>query len=312
MAITPVGFTGTVTEVDFAKMMNAVGGYGILGTYNGTDFSVTRVAGSRTVLVQGQPSDLWAPGVLVTMDADASPTASAANTSSNPRIDLLVMRVNWSTHACALTIIPGTPLANPEPPAYNRTPGEVFDVPLAEMTLLPSGADYLAANIRDRRVWLQDGVMAQPDDRVLPDTFPGRLVALPDDGRLIMGGFGQERHTIQPDSDTGWVTVPITAPPGFGGSVKGRIRNGMTKLAFNWTKTGTGTGGTITFGNVFLPNGWRPGGGVDIVETLWAGANPCRLYISADDGEMGFNNVNMAAGQIIQGSPVFHYQYALL
>jgi hypothetical protein len=94
MAITPVGFEGQVNEQPFAKMMSAVGGYGILGTVGGTNFAAARVAGSRTVTVQ--PGDLWAPGVHVTMDSVTTPTAVAANSTGSNRIDLLVMRVNWT------------------------------------------------------------------------------------------------------------------------------------------------------------------------------------------------------------------------
>ena len=310
MAITPVGFEGQVNEAPFAKMTAALGGSGVVGTYNGTDFAATGVAGQRNVLVQGQPSTLWAPGVLVTMDADASPAAGASlNSSGFTRIDLVVMRVNWTTDACALMIVEGTGSSSPTAPTtYNKIPGTVFDVVLAEMTLPHNAGQY--QSIRDRRVWLQDGVMAQPAGSTLPETDPGRLLTQPDTGRIILGGFGSERWTFRADSDTDWVTV-MGAPAGFTGSLKGRVRNGFVKLAFNWTKDAVGTGTGVDF-SVSLPSGWWPAPGVDITETIWAGSNPCRLYISAGTGSMGFNDVTMAAGQIITGSPVYVYQYALL
>lgn len=302
MAITPVGFTGTVTEASFSRMMSAVGGYGILGTVGGTNFAAARVAGSRTVTVQ--PGEIWAPGIHVTMDAVTTPTAVAANVSGSNRIDLLVMRVNWSTDTCALMILPG----GTSPPSYNINPGILYDIPLYQLVLAPSAADYTTVNIAagDIRTYMVDGITAISAN-ALPDTFPGRLWTRPFDGKIILGGSGSETSTFRAQKDSGWFTV-MGAPAGFSGSLKARSTNGIVKLAFNWTKEGGGTGTGVDF-SVTLPGDLWPGGGVDITETIWAGSNPCRLYVSAGTGSMGFNNVTMAAGQIITGSPVWHDRY---
>lgn len=304
MAITAKGFTGSVDQVEFAGMMSAVGGHGVLGGYAGTDFLVSRVAGSRTVLVQGQPSRCWVPGVLVTMDADAQPAAAAANSSGVPRIDTVVMRVDWSAKTATLTIVTGTPNANPQPPTLNANPGVLFDIPFADMTLLSGGTDYATANIRDRRVWLQDGTMVTQDDNLLPSTFPGRLVYLPDSERLILGGPGQERATFQAQSDTGWTNV-LPAPAGFTGTLDGRKQNGRTDLDFRWVKSGTGTGTGVEF-QVTLPDGWRPGGR-DVVKQVWASLNPVRVYIGSS-GVMTFYNVTLQPGQSLSGTVDFHSQ----
>jgi len=303
MAITPVGFEGQVNEQPFAKMMNAVGGYGIRGTVGGTNFAAARVAGSRTVTVQ--PGELWAPGVLVTMDSVTTPTAVAANSTGANRIDLLVMRVNWTTDTCSLMILVGGATA----PSYNLNPGVTYDVPLYELVLASGAADYTAVNVAagDIRVWIVDGLPAINGDK-LPDTFPGRLWTKPFDGEVILGGFGSETWKFKADSDTGWYDA-LPAPAGFSGTMKARVRNGMVKVAFNWTKVGTGTGTNVDF-SVTLPSALWPGGSVDVTETIWAGSSPCRLYVSAGTGSMGFNDVTMAAGQIITGSPVWHYRYA--
>ena len=301
MAITPVGFEGQVNEVSFAKISNALGGAGVVGTYNGTDFAVTSVAGQRNVLVQGQPSTLWAPGVLVTMDADASPAAGAStNTSGFSRIDLVVMRVNWTTDACALMIVEGTGSSSPTAPTnYNKVPGTVFDVVLAEMTLPHNAGQY--QSIRDRRVWLQDGLMIQPDSGTLPEETTGRLVAQPDSGALVLAGAGG-RWIFNADRDTSWVTVAIDAPGGFSGSVKGRIRNKVARLQLNWTKIG-GTATNADF-SVTFPALWWPSG-IDISDGVWAGNSPVRVYFSSSTGQMGFNNVTISPGNILAGG--FNY-----
>jgi len=311
MAIDPVGFVGTVSETEFSKIMGAVGGHGVIGGYGGTSLAATRVAGARNMLIQ--PGECFVPGVHVTMDAAASAAAAApANTSGLPRIDLMVMRINWTTHAAALILIAGTPGSSPEPPAYNQSPGVVFDVPLCQGVLPHSAADYSATTIAqgDRRVWLVDGLFAQADGSVAPPNYPGRMVTSPDNGKILLGGFGDEKWTFKAETDSGFYDA-LTAPAGFGGTMKARVRNGEVEVAFNWTKLVTGTGTNVDF-SVLLPYDLWPGGGVDITREVWAGSNICRVYISSSTGSMGFNDVTMAAGQILTGGPRWQYRYNTL
>lgn len=310
MAITPVGFTGTVSEVEFSQMMSAVGGHGVLGTFGGTSLKASRVPGSRAMAIQAGACS--APGVYVSMDATTNSPTSAANTSGLPRIDLVVMRINWTTHAAALINIAGTPSTNPEPPAYNQVPGVVYDVPLCQGVLPHSAADYSETTVAqgDRRTFLQDGLMAQNTGAVLPPNTPGRLVELPTDGKILMSGSGSEWLTFKAETDSGWYDA-LAAPSGFGGIMKARVRNGEVEVAFNWTKLSVGTGSNVDF-SVTLPFDLWPGGGVDITRTVWAGSSPCRLYISSSTGSMGFNDVTMAAGQILSGGPQWQYRYNTL
>jgi len=298
MAINPVGFVGTVTEVEYSKMMNAVGGHGVIGTFGGTSLAASRVPGSRAMAIQA--GACWAPGVYVEMDATTNSPSSAANTSGLPRIDLVVMRINWTTHAAALINIAGTPSSSPQPPAYNQTPGVVYDVPLCQGLLPHSAADYSETTIAqgDRRTWLVDGLLAQTDGSVLPTNAQGRLVSLPEDGKLLLGGFGSERWTFTADKDSGWETVSLVAPGGFSGSVKGRILNKVASLQFNWQKTGGSISNTDF--TVQFPTAWWPSG-IDISRGVWAGNTPARVYFSAINGQMEFNNVTISTGNILGG-----------
>jgi hypothetical protein len=308
MAITVRGMTGTVDEGDWASMMTASSGNGLTGTFLGTGLSASISGSARTFTVQ--PGTLWANGVYVTMDAPATTTASAANASGLPRIDLVVMRVNWSTNAAALAVIEGTPNANPQPPTFDKNPGGSVDIPLYQARLNSGAAAYASGSLVSRRYWVQDGLSVVPVGTTLPDMPPGRVVVQPgDEGGLLVGNIdGQGPMEFRQHRDTGWLTVSVPAPNGFGGSLKGRIINEWVQLQFNWTKLSTGTGTNALFSSDPLPVGWRPGGGVDISGVLWGGPNPCRIYISSATGSMGFSNVTMAAGQILNGSLVFTNQ----
>lgn len=310
MAITPVGFVGTVQEASFSKMMSAVGGHGLIGTYAGTGFAASRVAGARSMSVQA--GACWAPGVYVEMDATTTSPAAAANTSGLPRIDVVAMRIDWVAHTATLVNVAGSPNANPVPPAYANTsttlynqPGVKFDIPLRQ-SLLPSGdADYTAANIAagDRRVWLQDGTAIQNSAANLPPLVPGRLVVHPETGNISVGGT-TKYFDVNAAIDTGWQLLAITAPGGFTGTVYGYKRDGVAEIQITWTK-GTGSATDATFA-VQLPDGWFPATR-DITRTIWAGGNPVRVYIGGVTGQMNFNHVTVAGGGLMDGG--FDYIY---
>ena len=308
MSIVSKGFTGSVDQVEWAKMMTAASGSGLTTTFSGTGFSVALSGGARTMVVQ--PGELWANGVHVAMDAAATTTASSANGSGLPRIDLLVMRVNWTTLASALIVIEGTPAGSPQPPTFLKSPGVTVDIPLYEARLNASGTAYVSGSAFSRRYWVQDGLYVIPVGTRLPDMPPGRVVVQPgDEGGLLVGNVdGQVPMEFKQWRDTKWLTVDVDTPAGFGGSIKGRIINGWVQLQFNWTKVSTPTGSGITFNSDELPVGWWPGGGVDISGLLWAGPNPCRIYVSSSTGSMQFGPLTMAAGQILNGMLVFTNQ----
>lgn len=308
MAINSKGFTGSVDQAEWAKMMTAASGAGLTTTFAGTGFSAALSAGARTMVVQ--PGELWANGVRVVMDAAATTTASSANASGLPRIDLLVMRVNWSTMASALVVIEGTPAGSPQAPTFSKVPGSVVDIPLYEARLNSGGTAYVSGSLFSRRYWVQDGLYVVPVGTRLPDMPPGRLVVQPgDEGGLLVGSTDSAvPMEFKRWRDTGWLTVGVAAPAGFGGSVKGRIVNGFVQLQFNWTKVTTGTGTNAKFSSDPLPVGWRPGGGVDISAVINAGDNHCRVYISSATGSMQFGPLTMSAGQILNGSIVFTNQ----
>lgn len=312
MAISTAGFTGSVDQVDWAKMMTAAAGNGLLdipGTgFTGTGFSVAANIGARTFTVQ--PGSLFANGVLVEMDAAATTTASSANGSGLPRIDLVVMRVNWGTGAAALTVIEGTPAGSPAAPTFNKNPGVVIDIPLAEARLNSGGTAYVSGTVFSRRYWIRDGLYIVPVGTRLPDMPPGRLIVQPgDEGGLFAGSTdGNPVMEFRQWRDSGWLTVDVDTPGGFSGSLKGRIINGVVELQFNWTKIGGSTGTNITFSSDELPVGWRPGG-IDISRAINAGDSHCRVYISAATGSMQFGPLTMAPGQILNGGFQFFNQW---
>lgn len=306
MAITAFGFPGTVQEVEFAKMMTAVGGHGLIGTFGGSQFGASRVPGARSMSLQA--GVCWAPGILVVMDATTTSPASAANTSGLPRIDVIAMRVDWSAHTATLVNVPGTPNSSPQPPAFTNTsttlwnqPGVKFDIPLRQ-AVLPSGdADYTATAISqgDRRVWLQDGRMLQSGTAVGAESLPGRLIIQPDSGRITYGASPSGTWTVEPERDTGWDAI-VSPYGGFTGSTWGRIKNGMATITFPWTKGSNPITSTDIAFN--LPSAYIPG--FDITGVLFAGSPKAPILLTMHSGSplLTMDSVTLNAGGAIRGS----------
>lgn len=292
MSITAKGFTGSVGQSDMAKILAAGASWGILGTYFNTYFNTTRVAGSRTVNVAA--GDLWGPGVFVSSSATAQPAASSANITGSPRIDMLVMRLDWTTNpgTATLMIVEG----GGAPPTLWAMPGTKVDIPLYQLTLQSGASDYATAGIADTRVWLVDGQMVQPSGAVDPKAAPGRVLYQPDTGLLQIGASIAGRFQYKPWSDTGLVDVAVTVPAGFSGQSKGRKLNGVTTLSIQWTRTaGSATGVTLDSG---FPDGWQP---ADVDHTIagWQDNTPVRV-IAYRNRNLTVGPINTSVGAIIR------------
>lgn len=88
-------------------------------------------------------------------DSDATETlALAANSSGNPRRDLVVVRVNTSVVPATITlvVIQGTPSGSPTTPAHSTT-STIYDLPLGYATVADGAVTIDAGDVVDLRVW---------------------------------------------------------------------------------------------------------------------------------------------------------------
>jgi hypothetical protein len=297
MAFNPKGFTGTVNDVEYAKIIGPNGEHGITGDYLGTGFAASSISGVRQMLVQ--PGTLAAPGVIGELtSATVSPVANPLPGGSNSRIDLLVAAFNWTSKTVILDILEGAVSSSPVPPAPIQNPGSLFHVPIAQGLLTPtSSGAYATVNIKVRRYWVEGGKFVLPSTTQLPPAAAGAVAIRPDSHQLLVCN-GPSWDTYKAEDDSGWETVSLAAPGGFTGSVKGRIKNGLATLQFNWTKAG----GTITNTDftVAFPSKWWPSG-IDISRGVFAANSPVRVYFSQGNGQMTFNNVTISPGNILGG-----------
>src|SRR5690625_1507834 len=149
MAITSVGYGGTVDYPDYGKGVVTPGRYSFDGA---NDFRPTRVTGGsdRTVRVAGGTAQGW--GVRDTEDS-ASVDVQLGSISSGSRWDLVGLQRDWSAEASSLVVVSGG--SSEAIPSRDTDPG-VKDVQPIALARVQAGQQYVT-DVIDLRCWAADG-----------------------------------------------------------------------------------------------------------------------------------------------------------
>lgn len=151
MAISSIGYDGTVDESDWTKLMGeaARAVYGVAGRDH---WKVT----THATLARGvsiATGSGWGHGVFDTSDATVS--LAGATISSGTRWDMVVARRNWSGTGGATSFAMITGTSTKALPARNTSPGSLDDQPIA-LVQFTAGQTAPTA-IVDLRVWSGNG-----------------------------------------------------------------------------------------------------------------------------------------------------------
>lgn len=228
MALTAVGFTGTVNAVQDAKRSQYQGAmYPEVGGQ--PDFAVTtNNAADRTVDIAAGVA--WAHGVMVTNTATATVQLDIVSTAGQTRWDAIVLRRDWSgSGSVSLTKVNGTAAAGAPMvvPTLNDSPGVLHDQLLA-MVQVTNGST-LPTSIDPRRAW-GTKVFTVPTVSALPSpsfTLYGAEFVLVDGSRYrclldasnnpawVASGSGRNRELttgifVSGSIATGWGVADLT------------------------------------------------------------------------------------------------------
>lgn len=142
MALTPVGFDGSIDERQWSRMLRYVGEIAYKhGVASG--FDVTAGSGSgRPVVVSAGTALL--PGVLVDNPDAATTLNHDPNSGTANRSDYVVLRGDWTANTATLAIVKGT---SSSPPALTQTEGSVWEMPLARVRVRPTVSTLLSTDI---------------------------------------------------------------------------------------------------------------------------------------------------------------------
>lgn len=121
MAITSIGYAGTVNAADWAKLAPRIGE---LYSVDWDGYAAAVAAGDRAVRIgSGVATGV---GICDTNDSNVILTHPAA--SSGVRYDMIVLRRTWASKATVPVVVTGTPTR--QLPARTANPGTVDDQPL--------------------------------------------------------------------------------------------------------------------------------------------------------------------------------------
>lgn len=150
MTIASSGYTGTVTQEDWAVMAQLAGCDNCVAGQN--DLVVAGTSGTRVVTVSAGTA--WGWGVVDILSGTNTVTL-AANGTGAPRWDAIVLRRNWTTGATTLAAVTGG--ASEVVPSLTVTPGVQADQVLA-LVQVPAGATNLTgATVRRLVQWPTQG-----------------------------------------------------------------------------------------------------------------------------------------------------------
>lgn len=205
MALTTVGFQGVVQEDGEAGRFYRVAPPFIVD--NGTSHLKVTTLGGWTRQVSVAAGTAQCCGVTATESA-ATTLAHAANSSGTFRLDVVVMKFTWAgaSSAVALEIKQGAP-GSATPPSLTRTPGAVYEAPLAVVRVNNGVTSIAAGNIYDVRAFGGLGGPLRIADETYVQTVDGHAGA-----ELVIDGVTPTRLWRKQLSGT-WVLDTEVAYP---------------------------------------------------------------------------------------------------
>lgn len=204
MAITSIGYDGTVDEVAWTKLQRAAAS--VYGVATATSWRVTAVTGAdRTISIA--PGAGW--GRHVYDESDTNYTLQGGAVASGSRWDLVVLRRDWGPvggGSSTFRIVPGT--STRQLPSRETNPGVLDDQPIALIQFV-AGQTQPAAII-DLRCWAANSGLEAAHDLALG--------YLNQPGTTVKIGNGILRFELQGNGIWGWSEQILPSRSGLTGS----------------------------------------------------------------------------------------------
>ena len=234
------GTGANVTEVQWSAMLRRLLGSGVLATASAsTGFAVSERAAGANMSVDVAAGDAFVRGHYMTSAATVNLAVTTAD-GSHPRIDRVVLRLDWSNNAGYLDVVAGTAAAVPAATALVQS-SSVWEMSLATVSVPASDTTIGTAQITDDRYY----AWPYRDRRVFTFTVPGLIAAadevvpffvpvLPGMAASIVGA----RHMVRTATTATW-TLKQNA---------GAI-TGLTSIASSTTATTTSLATAVALAN---------------------------------------------------------------
>lgn len=224
------GTGANVTESQWSAMMRRLLGSGVLATASVGGFAVTERAAGANMSVDVASGDAFVRGHYLTSAATVNLAVTTAD-ATHPRIDRVVLRLDWTNNAGYLDVVAGTAAAVPAATALVQS-SSVWEMSLATVSVPASDTTIGTAQITDDRSYC----WPYRDRRVFTFTVPGLIAAADEVVPFfvpVLSGMSASivaaRHMVRTATTATW-TLKVNA-----GAV-----TGLTSIASSTTATTTG------------------------------------------------------------------------
>lgn len=177
--------SGDVDETTWSRMARVWGGTGIVGYPGDTEAQV--FADSSGMQIKVRAGQAQVRGHHWRSDGEVT-KAIGANSSGNPRIDRVVLRLDPSANTLALAVLEGTPGASPSAPALTQTDSGTYELSLAKVAVGNGVSTITAGNVTEERLHIPD--RGAPTGTLTP--FAGSSAPA---GYLLANGAAVSRST---------------------------------------------------------------------------------------------------------------------
>lgn len=138
----------------YARLLMAKDGY-LVGTDSELAVIQNTPAAMNVIVGSGVA---WVRGLMYTNSAPKTITISAAD-ATNPRIDTIVLEIDWAANTMAAKVVNGTPAAVPVAPTLTQS-ASVWQHPLANIAVIVGQTSVIITDITDLRAKLFTNTIA--------------------------------------------------------------------------------------------------------------------------------------------------------
>ena len=287
----PVAGGAGVTDAAYERLMGPITGSGRYA-FNPTAAAFTtplifadnsgrqvKAYANQSAIVRGFRWESGTTPPVVSLDA---------NTSGNPRIDLIVLRLDRSNFTVRLGKTKGTPAAVPAAPAAVQDTGTsgVWELPLATVKVASNGTTgqpfIQAVDVTPVDWWIAPPGIVLRNGSGIPTTMPAGTMAYRMDNGSTYVTNGTSYSLIGEDG----ALTKITASGGWtSDSIYARRTNGWTYLQAQVVLNVADRAPSTDLAVCVLPAAFRP------QNDMW-------LTVGMSPGQMGFGYITASTGQV--------------
>lgn len=248
---------GFINNIEQERLLRVTSPEGVYGYPTDTPVVYADGTGGRVAKIRAGKHARVRASFYDTGPVDFAMPPLAENTSGQPRIDLIVARLDraggFVVKEWAIT---GVPAAQPVTPSWVRGFGDadVYDIPLARVRV-ENGANAITADkVTPLNWWVGDDGQIRCTSTTRPLHQAGRTIWEHDTGRQMFSDGTNWRVLFE---DTGQLNM--TQPTGWGSSANFiRRRSGIVTAALSVTRTGANVASNSVVQVATIPDGFRP------------------------------------------------------